>query len=373
MAQYVKRGKGWQARIQWRDNFGKRHTKSRAGFATKTLARKWATENESQLNKGVSVDKDVSFYAYFCHWTEVYKKPKVAKQTLTRYKINAKAIKNYFGNASIKSITRSQYQEFLNDYGKDHAPKTVRKLNTCLRSSVKSAILDDFLIKDFTQGVTISGDESRVLHVQYLSVKEIKALIKVTRSNLDYRFTSRFMILTAIYTGMRKEEIQAITWKDINFSKQTITVNKAWRELQDDGESDHHFATHRFKKPKTESSNRIIKVNRVLLDDLNILREHSKSNMVFMNCFGTLPTSTALNHKLRDLLAQIGLHKRNFHFHSLRHSHVALLLASGMDIYAISKRLGHSDISMTANTYAYLIDEYKSETDQKIVKILNEL
>ena len=59
---------------------------------------------------------------------------------------------------------------------------------------------------------------------------------------------------------------------------------------------------------------------------------------------------------LRELLAIGDMQKKNFHFHSLSHSHVAYLLSEGVDIYAISKRLGHADISITLKTYAYLLD-----------------
>lgn len=373
MAYFMKRGRGWSARISWTDAHGKRRTKNKAGFATKTMAKKWAIKNEAQLNLGVAIDKSVSLSDYFDHWYKTYKKPKIAQPTLNRYKINADVIRHYFGGQDIKSITRSQYQKFLNDYGNNHAPKTVKKINSCVRSCVKSAILDDYLIKDFTQGVTATGDCKRILKVEYLNVSEIKELIKQTKSKLDWRYPSRFMILTAIYTGMRKEEIQALTWQDIDFKNHTISVNKAWRESKNDSESVQHFHHHHFKKVKTESSNRVIKVNQDLLDCLLILRQHSNSNLVFRSEFGTVPTSNALNAKLRALLASLKLDRRNFHFHSLRHSHVALLLAEGIDIYAISKRLGHSDISVTMNTYAYLIDEYKDQTDQQIVEALDQL
>lgn len=373
MAYFSKRGKGWQARIPWTDSNGKRHSKNKGGFATKALAKKWATQNEALLNQGVAIDKSISLADYFDHWYKTYKEPKVAQPTLNRYKINADVIRNYFGNQLIDKITRSQYQAFLNDYGSGHAPKTVKKLNSCIRACVKSAILDDYLIKDFTQGVAAIGDESKMLKVDYLNVDEIKQLINEAKKKLDWRYPSRFMILTAIYTGMRKEEIQALTWQDIDFIHHTISINKAWRELKNDGESVQHFNNHRFKKTKTESSNRKIKVNQDLLDCLMILRKHSNSNLVFRSEFGTIPTSNALNAKLRGLLADLKLKRTNFHFHSLRHSHVALLLAEDIDIYAISKRLGHSDISITMNTYAYLIDEYKQETDQKIVKALDKL
>lgn len=373
MSQIHQRGNGWEARIFWTDDQGKRRSHSQGGFRTKRLADRWATETKAKLDQGISIDKSISLADYFDHWYKTYKKPKIAQPTLNRYKINAKVIRNYFGNRNIKKINRTQYQKFLNQYGEDHAPKTVKKLNSCIRSCVKSAIVDDYLLKDFTQGVAAVGNDEKTLKVEYLNLDEIKQLIGATKEKLDWRYPSRFMILTAIYTGMRKEEIQALTWKDIDFLHQTISVNKAWREKKDDDETDEHFKTHRFKGTKTDSSDRTIKVNQDLLNCLKILRQHSHSNLVFLSVFGTIPTSNALNDKLRALLATLDIRRRNFHFHSLRHSHVALLLAEGIDIYPISKRLGHSDISVTMNTYAYLIDEYQQQSNEQIVKALDNL
>lgn len=52
---------------------------------------------------------------------------------------------------------------------------------------------------------------------------------------------------------------------------------------------------------------------------------------------------------------------------------VEYLEGKGVDVYAISKRLGHSDITITLKTYSYLIDEYKAQNDDLIVKKLQEL
>ena len=169
------------------------------------------------------------------------------------------------------------------------------------------------------------------------------------------------MILTAIYTGMRKSEIQALTWKDIDFLHSTIRVNKSWDEKKK-----------AFKPTKTESSNRTIKVNRELLNYLADLKANS-SVMVFQNVLGTVPTGTALNKCLRSIMSDCGIEKQGFHFHSLRHVHVAYLLGKGVDIYAISKRLGHSNITVTLNTYSYLIDEYKAKNDTLIIDKLAQL
>lgn len=170
------------------------------------------------------------------------------------------------------------------------------------------------------------------------------------------------MIATAIYTGMRLSEIQALTWNDIDWFHQTISINKSW-----------DMPTNKFKTTKNEASNRTIGVNSKLLELLKVLRKNSLSNMVYMNQYGTIPTSNAVNKTLRSLLESLNINRRNFHFHSLRHSHVALLLANGIDLYTISKRLGHSNISTTANIYAYLVDEYKNKQNDKIAHIMNEI
>lgn len=352
----------WQARVSWYDVNGNRRYKSKNGFATKMLAKQWAISNEERLNKGIDIKKEISLYDYFTQWVETYKEPKVSHVSLVRYQTTEKDIQFFFGNTKIKDVTRSQYQSFINQFGADHAPSTVQKINGFIRACVQSAILDDYLLKDFTQGVNLVANKKKIKNVEYLNIEEIKKLTKWLAGNLNPNFTGRYMILTAIYTGMRLSEIQALTWKDIDFLHQTITINKSWDAV-----------TKKFKDTKNESSKRTIKVNPELLAYLVQLRGHNEVTMVFMNCYGDIPTSGAVNKSLRTALEAIKVSKQGFHFHSLRHSHVALLLAQGIDLYAISKRLGHSNLSTTSNTYAYLIDEYKNKTDEQIIEALKAL
>lgn len=362
MASYVKKYGKWQARISWRID-GKRHSKSKNGFATKKEAQIWAVAEEQRLHEGVAINKDISFSGYYDQWIKTYKKNKTARITYYRYTVTGQALKDYFHQRSIKKITRHDYQQFINWYGSNHAPTTVKKANTAVRSCVRSAILDDYIIKDFTQSVTLTGDKDRLIKVDYLNLKEIKALIKyLFKQEPNPHWTGRGMILLAIYSGMRLSEIQGLTWKDINFMKQTVDINKTWDAV-----------THEFKPTKNKSSIRTIKINQTMMTYLMKIKRQSKSNMVFMNSFGTIPTSNAVNKILRHAMDVLNIKRTNFHFHSLRHSHVAILLANGIDIYAISKRLGHANTAVTSEVYAYLIDEYKDKTDDQIMTALNNL
>lgn len=360
MAEIKKRNGKWFARIAWRDN-DKRRSKSKSGFPTKLLAKQWAVEQESKLNDGVAINKDTSLVDYYRQWVKTYKENKISDVTMNRYNNVENVITDYFHSESIKAITRQQYQQFINEYGANHAPQSVKKLNAIIRACVKSAILDDYLVKDFTQRIELTSNRNKIVKVDYLSLNEIKKLLHYCENELSPRYTSRYMIITAIYTGMRLSEIQALTWQDIDFINATISITKSWNAITKD-----------FKPTKTASSKRTIAVNRELLTLLKQLQING-STMIFMNQFGTIPTSNAVNKTLRQALAKLNIHRQNFHFHSLRHSHVALLLADGVDIYAISKRLGHSDISTTTNIYAYLIDEYQSKTDKHIIKTLSQL
>ena len=171
---------------------------------------------------------------------------------------------------------------------------------------------------------------------------------------------SAYMILTAIYTGMRLGEITALEWSDIDFDKQTISITKSWSP-----------AAHAVKPPKNKSSNRVIVVNNRLLDALLQLKANGY-DMVFKTRNGILLSPT-INRHLRGFLKKAGIDKPSYHFHCLRHSHVAYLLSKNVDLYAISKRLGHKDMTITAKTYAYLLEDKREKEEYKIVDILNDL
>lgn len=284
----MKRGKTWTVRVSWRDSNGSLRQKSKGGFATKQLAKKYGIELETKIQNGTMIDKiSVAFSDYFDEWYKTYKVPKLTTQTINRYKIISRLIRENFRKTKIDKITRRSYQKFINDFGSTHAKDTVRKTNTIIRACIKNAILDDVLIKDFTQNIELVFDKSKEVKVEYLNLEELQKLTNGLIMEIDRKFTSRYMILTAIYTGMRLGEIMALTWEDINFNWKTISINKAWDYFNGGG----------FKETKNESSKRIIRVNQNFLSILEQLKKNNKT-MVFENQIGTIPTSNAVNKKI---------------------------------------------------------------------------
>lgn len=358
----AKNGKGYYGLAIYRDSNGKRRQKSAGWFKLKRDAKVAADELERQLN-GQNMDlAEITLADYFARWFDLYKSNKARSSSAqNQYRIMGNMIREYFKETKLVDIKRSDYQKFINWYGSTHARQSVTKLNGAIKACVDYAIDDDIIVRNFARNVEIAYDTTKKQKVEYLSNKELIRLKQFTVSKLDPRNTSRYMILTAILTGMRKSEIQALTWGDIDFIHATISVNKSWDENKK-----------AFKSTKTATSKRTIKVNRKLLTWLMDLKANS-STMAFQNVFGTIPTSNALNKCLRSIMADCGIKKQGFHFHSLRHVHVAYLLGQGVDVYAISKRLGHANVTITLNTYSYLIDEYKAKNDELIINQLEAL
>lgn len=362
MANFMKRGNKWQARITWRDDLGKLRQKSKLGFSTKQQAKQWAVEQEKKRIDGQLTNEDPTFAEYFEEWFKTYKKNKISLSTQRLYIKTSERIIKYWGKKKISDVTRRQYQYFMNSFGDNHAKETVQKTNSIIRACVKDAILDGLIAKDFTQRIELNWDKNRTVKVQYLSIKQINELVESLESNINPRYISRYMILTAIYTGMRLGEIMALQWEDINFNFKTIRINKSYD----------YVSGGKIKPPKTESSNRTIKINDSLLDLLKQLKTNSQK-FVFMGTNGKIPGSTAVNKTLKKHLNRCEIERHNFHFHSLRHSHVAYLLANDIDLYAISQRLGHSNMTTTAKKYAYLIDEYRARSDKQIDDALEKI
>ncbi|KRM10174.1 tyrosine-type recombinase/integrase [Paucilactobacillus suebicus] len=360
MASIKKRGTVWQVRVSYNDQAGKRHTLNKSGFRTKREAELFATETQSVINKDELTDGSILFAKYFWEWFTAYKESSVRDRTRATYVQAYNVLEKYIPTLKIEDMDRYTYQKFIKEYGKTHAKSTVSKMNSLYHASVKDGIYDGFIKKDFVAGTNMVFNRANTRKVDYLNIDELTKLSNYLFKTRNHNFTSKYMILTALLTGMRPGEIGGLKWKDINFNFKTITISQSWNEQTKD-----------FEPLKNESSHRTIRVDEWLLELLSELKNNHK--LVFVNQYGTIPTSAAVNKVLRQSLNVLGIKRRGFHFHSCRHSHVAYLLSKGIDLYAISKRLGHSDIGITSKIYSYMIDEYKAVTDEKIVTALDSL
>ena len=132
--------------------------------------------------------------------------------------------------------------------------------------------------------------------------------------------------------------------------------------------------TKKLKETKTASSNRKIK-----LDDhtINMLKEYKKQNkdrhptFLFLDSNHNHASNSAVNKALKKACQRAGIKKITFH--SLRHTHCSILLFQGINIHYISKRLGHSKVSITMDIYSHMLQEMDQRENKKATEVMGSL
>ncbi|WP_461241169.1 tyrosine-type recombinase/integrase [Paucilactobacillus sp. N302-9] len=368
----IKKSKtGWTVRVFYTHN-GTRKSVTKT-FSLKTNAVKWETEIKNTLqttNKPFS-EEDISLTDYFWKWYKSIKKDHVSPATQDRYRTDYNIIKGYFGDTLMHDINRMDYQNFLNAYAKNHAKNSVSKLHNAVQIAVKYAVADDVILKDFTQLAEVFGgtgvDESR----KYLDKTDAEHLIEYLEDKVDIYNISYAMIFTSLMTGMRLAEVQGLTEDDYFDVFNRIQVKRTYNRSKP-------TAKNPFKPTKNPSSVRVIDIPEKLggyLDKL-IEMQHlfnktdNPHKFIFINTRGEIPSSNGVNKVLARVLKKIHASKK-ITFHGLRHTHASYLLANGIKVEYVSKRLGHASIETTLKTYTHLFKETESEETDRTLSLLN--
>ncbi len=361
MADIEKRGSKYLARVSYKEK-GKYRRKSKGGFTTKSAAKAWIRQQESdKTTSQFTVDSKQTFPDYFQSWCELYRSD-VSDAQKRWHKFAYNVYSKRLNNVSLAKLTRPILQRFLNGLAKDYAFSTVKKLKTYLVQSIKGALYDGLISTDPTIGLTYTGKDGKNKDLKFLEEPQMKALIEfLTSIPIFERSVSDMMIIMALNTGARYEEVAALTWSDL--TSNSISINKAWDQV-----------SRKIKETKNKSSNRVVSVPNNLIIDLKAWSPvHNNNDFIFCNGETGLPqTSNAANKKLQKVLIEIKSPKR-ITFHGLRHTHASWLLSKNVDVKYVSERLGHSTITMTLDIYTHLLQKTRTHEEQKSISLLSQL
>lgn len=312
-----------------------------------------------------NITANTNLSEYFDQWVNTFKKPIISPVTYIKYQNTLRQIKEYFGETKLCEITRTSYQTVLNEYAKVHSKRTTSCFHKQIRASLLDAVDEQFIRTDPTRKAVITGRFKEKKKAKYLHNEEWQILIQNIDTYND-GITHNLIIYLAAVTGMRFAEILGLTWDDLNFSKQQITINKTW---------DYKYGTG-FIPTKNNSSIRTIDIDK---QTIKVLQQHQTTQgqwqlnnphaLICMNTKGKIPVSATINRHLENLCESLNI--PIISFHGLRHTHASVLLFQGVNLMAVSKRLGHSNVTTTQNVYLHIIREMEDRETNLILGILD--
>ena len=300
-------------------------------------------------------------------WLENYVKPTTKIKTYTIYKqIVEKRLKPRLGEYELNEISPVILQSYVTELlrqgnaitGTGLSANTVNGLITVIQNSLKLACTigeSEKYIADKIKRPKTSEKE-----VSCFTAAEQK---KIERAVLAGKRQKMFGIVLCLYTGLRIGELLALTWKDIDFIKGVLSVNKTIH----DGKDENGRICSIIGVPKTQSSVRSIPLPKQLIPVLKKIKKETESEYVVSDKRrGVLVRVYQRNFSV--LLKRIGVPHKGFH--ALRHTFATRTLECGMDVKTLSEILGHKSATTTLNRYVHSMADYKKEMMNKLGKLL---
>ncbi len=329
-------------------------------------------------------DERILFTAFLGKWMESIK-PTLKPSTWESYdKTISGKIKPYFEpkNLRLKDIKPALFTEYfiyLSESGMSNRSgglcyKTVKNIRGVLSSACEYAVKNKLIrYNPVTESVMPSFALKIKEDVPEYTAEQAKQLLEYAKEHDSHIYT---FLMLALYTGLRKGELLALTWDDIDYDKKLLRVNKSRTGSRKD-------VTSLVTTPKTASSNRKIPINDSLIDALKAEKKKQEemalllgngydrsNNYVIRTVIGKPYTNlSAINRVVNRLTEKAGL--PHCTIHGFRHSVASILDDNGVPLQDISVLLGHESTTTTERIYIRRRRTAKVETINALNNALN--
>ena len=298
------------------------------------------------------------FCNYYAQWIEVYKRGAIRDATMAKYLMTQKWVEKLVPELKVSQLTRTVYQQLLNDYAKEHERQTTLDFHHQLKGAILDAVDEGMIDRDPTRKAIIKGKTPGTKKIKYLNQFELHTLL----ANLDIKEEVNWdwFILLVAKTGMRFSEALAITPADFDFSRQTLSISKTWDYKGKGG----------FLPTKNKSSIRKIQIDWQIGVKFSELTKNLPENEPIFAGNKKIYNST-VNDILTRHCRRCGISEISIH--GLRHTHASLLLFAGVSIASVARRLGHASMTTTQKTYLHIIQELENKDVDLVMRTLSGL
>lgn len=345
---------------------GKYQRKSRT-FDSKKEAEYWAAKTEVDKQDGINLNPEQYTVAeYLRQWLSDYAEVNLAATTYDDYRQTIEGhIIPAIGQIKLTELKPTHIQHYQSNKLKKGKKRgegglsstTVKKHHRILNKALKQATLLQ-LIKS-NPCSPVPAPRARKKEVETMNFSEIQKLLKLAEDKWIY-----YPLTVAIYTGIRRSELMALKWKDVDFGRKKMKIKRGLVRKTGQGLI--------FKDiPKTNSSRRTIDISSTVIFALKKLKSEQNekklflgdkyvdNDLIFCNEDGSKRSPNWTGRLMKRLLKDTEL--ENYTLHSLRHTHATLMLEKGVAVKVVQERLGHSTSTTTNDIYVHATETMQRE------------
>jgi integrase len=298
--------------------------------------------------------------AYLKQWLESAR-PTIRKNTHRSYEgIIRNHVSPHIGTIPLSKLTPAGIQGLYSAMERSGASPRVRHLtHAVLRRALKQAVRWNLIPRNPCDAVSPPRVARTTMKV--LDTTEAGRLLAAAAGD---RFEALFVM--ALATGLRQGELFGLQWTDFDLTAGTLFVQRQLEEVN---------GKHTLTEPKSAKGRRRVDLPAVAVQAMwehkaRMLAEGHLDGPVFCNTAGGfLRKSNFIRQVFKPLLKKAGL--PDIRFHDLRHTSATLLLAQGVHPKVVQERLGHSQISLTLDTYSHVLPSMGQEAAAKLDAVLS--
>jgi integrase len=245
------------------------------------------------------------------------------------------------------------------------APRTIQYMHSVLRAALNQAVR--WRMVHYNAAAMVSPPRAIHAEVRVLAPAEARQLLDAAHGD---RLEALYSVALAL--GLRQGEALGLKWSDVDLDAAVLRVRRASQRIP-------HHGT-QLVETKTQRSRRTLVMPTIVISALRAHRARQiverlaagerwvDLDLIFPSDRGTLADGPNVTHRFHRLLKQAGLPQMRFH--DLRHACASLLLVQGVHPRVVMETLGHSQISLTMNTYSHVLPALQREAADRMEAIL---
>ena len=363
----------WEGRyVAGHDENGKPLRKNVLGKTQAEVKAKLKKAIEASQSLDVARADEYTVGSWLKLWYELYSKPNIREATQERYWNHIRYhIIPEIGSIKLSKLTGRQVQKMYNDV-RDHGrvkkgpndkrsssltASYIKSLHRMLHMALERAVKEQLILRNPCDDVILPREEKKEMKIlkpenigAYLAEAEKRGVLP--------------MFFLELCSGLRKGELIALLWADLDVERQTISVSKQAVRVKGGGV--------KVTTPKTATSIRIESIPKEAVDLL--IEEHEKHPdnpyMFPSPVNGGMWYPDAVNRLNTKMLKDLGL--EHIRFHDLRHTFATVALQSGVESRTVSGMLGHADPGFTLRTYTHATNPMQVQAAATIGKVMAE-